>query len=71
MLDLNRGEAPEDWLELLRAAEENAETAFEIAFCESLRRTFETHGEDARLSEAQKRKLRCIALAGGFWERGA
>lgn len=59
-----------DWLALLEAAEANAETDFEIEFCESLRERFETYGSRTRLTTAQEHKLRCIAEAGGFWERG-
>lgn len=68
-MDLNDEGPAEDWLALLEAAEANAETGFEIEFCESLREKFEIYGSRARLSAAQENKLRCIARAGGFWER--
>jgi hypothetical protein len=70
MFDLNDQGVPEEWLDLLRLAEENAETEFEHEFCQSLREKFETYGERAQLTDAQLDKLRCIAHAGGFWERG-
>ena len=69
-IDLN-GERPDPDLQaLLDAAVANAETDFEIEFCESLRERFRVYGNRATLSVAQERKLRCIAEAGGFWERG-
>lgn len=58
-----------DWAEILDLAEENAETSFEIDFCDSLREKLEKYGEGATLTEAQEYKLNCIARAGGFWER--
>lgn len=58
-----------DWLQLLEQAEENAETEFEIEFCESLREKAEKYGERALLTDAQQYKLNCIAQSGGFWER--
>lgn len=67
-IDLNR-EGP-DLQALLQAAEANAETDFEIEFCASLRERMSLYGERTMLTPAQERKLRCIALAGGFWERG-
>ena len=70
-MDLNDDGPAEEWLTLLEAAEANAETAFEIEFCESLREKFDTYGSRARLTDAQEHKLRCIARGGGFWERGA
>ena len=70
MFDLNDQGVPEEWLELLRLAEDNAETEFERQFCESLRDKFETCGERTQLTSAQLNKLRCIAHAGGYWERG-
>lgn len=71
MMDLNDNGPAGEWLRLLEAAKANAETSFEIAFCDSLREKFETYGSRARLTDAQDRKLRCIAQGGGFWERGA
>lgn len=71
MMDLNDDGPAEDWLTLLEVAEANAETDFEIEFCESLREKFAIYGSRARLTDAQEHKLRCIAKAGGFWERGA
>jgi hypothetical protein len=70
VLDLNDAGPPEDLLMLLKAAEANAETEFEIAFCRDLRERFDRYGSRTRLSAAQEHKLRCIAQAGGFWERG-
>ncbi len=69
-MDLNDDGPAEEWLELLSEAEANAETDFEIEFCESLRERFTTYGYRTRLSDAQETKLRCIAKGGGFWERG-
>jgi len=66
-IDLNR-EGP-DVQALLQAAEANAETDFEIEFCASLRERMHVYGDRTMLTPAQERKLRCIALAGGFWER--
>ena len=54
---------------LLDKAEANAETDFEIEFCESLRAKLRTYGGGVTLSAAQQHKLQCIAAAGGFWER--
>lgn len=70
-MDLNDDGPAEEWLTLLEVAEANAETDFEIEFCESLREKFDTYGSRARLTDAQENKLRCIARGGGFWERGA
>jgi hypothetical protein len=67
-IDLNR-EGP-DLRALLQAAEANAETDFEIEFCESLRERMSVYGDHTKLTAAQEHKLRCIAQAGGFWERG-
>ena len=67
MIDLNNETAP--WADLLAAATANAITDFEVEFCESLRQKLATFGTRARLTEAQHRKLTCIAQAGGFWER--
>jgi len=67
-IDLNR-ETP-DLQVLLKAAEANAETDFEIEFCASLREKMSLYGDRTILTAAQEYKLRCIALAGGFWERG-
>jgi hypothetical protein len=67
-IDLNR-EGP-DLQALLQAAEANAETDFEIEFCASLRERIDRYGDRTMLTPAQEHKLRCIALAGGFWERG-
>ena len=67
-IDLNR-DGP-DLRALLKAAEANAETDFEIEFCASLREKISMYGDRTMLTAAQERKLRCIALAGGFWERG-
>lgn len=71
MIDLNDDGPADDWLDLLETAEANAETEFEITFCESLRNKFNTFGSRSRLTAAQLHKLRCIAAAGGFWERSA
>ena len=69
-IDLN-GERPDPGLQaLLDAAVANAETDFEVQFCESLRERFRVYGNRATLTAAQEQKLRCIAEAGGFWERG-
>ena len=67
-IDLNR-EGP-DLRALLKAAEANAETDFEIEFCASIREKMSLYAERTMLTAAQERKLRCIALAGEFWERG-
>ena len=67
-IDLNR-DGP-DLQALLQAAEVNAETDFEIEFCASLRERMSVYGDRTMLTAAQEHKLRCIALAGGFWERG-
>jgi hypothetical protein len=67
-IDLNH-EGP-DLQALLRAAEANAETDFEIEFCASMREKIRAYGDRTMLTAAQEHKLRCIALAGGFWERG-
>lgn len=71
MLDLNDVDQPDDLLDLLAAAEANAETDFEIVFCRDMRQRFDRCGSRLRLTSAQAHKLRCIAHAGGFWERGA
>lgn len=71
MMDFNDDGPALEWLSLLERAEANAETDFEIEFCESLREKFSTYGSRALLTDAQAHKLRCIAEAGGFWERGA
>jgi hypothetical protein len=67
-INLNR-EGP-DLFALLQAAEANAETDFEIRFCASLRERMEIYGDRTLLTSAQQHKLRCIAVGGGFWERG-
>jgi hypothetical protein len=67
-IDLNH-DGP-DLQALLKAAEANAETDFEIEFCASLRERMSLYGDRIMLTSAQEHKLRCIALAGGFWERG-
>jgi hypothetical protein len=67
-IDLSR-EGP-DLQALLQAAEANAETDFEIEFCSSLRERIYVYGDRTMLTAAQEHKLRCIARAGGFWERG-
>jgi len=59
-IDLNSEGPDPDLRALLKAAEVNAETDFEIEFCASLREKFRVHGN---------RIMLCIALAGGFWER--
>lgn len=69
-MDLNDDGPAGEWLTLLEAAEANAETDFEIEFCESLREKLDVYGSRARLTGAQEHKLRCIARGGGFWERG-
>jgi hypothetical protein len=69
-IDLNRGNPDPDLQALLDAAEANAETVFEIEFCASIREKLRGYGERAMLTPAQDHKLRCIAHAGGFWERG-
>lgn len=69
-IDLNREGADLDLQALLKAAEANAQTDFEIEFCESLREKFRVYDNRIMLTAAQQHKLRCIALAGGFWERG-
>lgn len=71
MLDFNDDGPATDLLELLEAAEANTDTDFEIAFCADLRERFDRYGSRVRLTAAQEHKLRCIAHAGGFWERGA
>ena len=68
MIDLNH-EGP-DLQALLKAAEANAETDFEIEFCASLREKINLYGDRTMLTAAQEHKLRCIAQAGGFRERG-
>jgi hypothetical protein len=69
-VDLNRDRPDPDLKQLLEAAEANAETDFEIEFCASLRERFHRYGNRIILTAAQENKLRCIAIAGGFWERG-
>lgn len=69
-IDLNHGDANPDLQALLNAAEANAQTDFEIEFCASLREKLRIYGNRVMLTAAQEHKLRCIALAGGFWERG-
>lgn len=71
MLYLNDVGPPDDLLDLLKAAEANAETEFEIVFCSDMRQRFDRYGSRLRLTAAQEHKLRCIARAGGFWERGS
>ena len=66
-IDLNR-DGP-DLRALLKAAEANAETDFETEFCASLREKISMYSDRTMLTAAQERKLRCIAQAGGFWER--
>jgi hypothetical protein len=67
-IDLNR-EGP-DLQALLKAAEANAQTDFEVEFCASMRERFRVYGNRIMLTAAQQHKLRCITFAGGFWERG-
>ena len=67
-IDLNHEGA--DLQALLKVAEANAETDFEIEFCASLREKISVYGNRTMLTAAQEHKLRCIAQAGGFWERG-
>jgi len=67
MIDLN-DDLPE-WAEMLKEAENNASTDFEIEFCESLREKLRKYGENAKLTDAQEYKLSCIAQGGDFWER--
>ncbi|MGE0039152.1 MAG: hypothetical protein AB7S93_26450 [Xanthobacteraceae bacterium] len=67
-IDLNR--VGSDLQALLQAAEANAETDFKVEFCASLRERMSLYGDCTMLTPAQEHKLRCIALAGGFWERG-
>ena len=67
-IDLNRN-GP-DLRALLKVAEANAETDFEIEFCAGLREKINLYADCTTLTPAQEHKLRCIALAGGFWERG-
>ena len=69
MLDLNDDGPTASLTALLDKAEANAETDFEIEFCESLREKLRTYGDGVTLSAAQQHKLQCIAAAGGFWER--
>jgi hypothetical protein len=69
-IDLNREGPDPDLRALLKSAEANAKTDFEIEFCASLREKFLVYGNRVMLTAAQEHKLRCIALAGGFWERG-
>lgn len=69
-IDLNREGTDLDLQALLKAAEANAQTDFEIEFCESMREKFRVYGNRVKLTAAQQHKLRCIALAGGFWEHG-
>jgi hypothetical protein len=69
-IDLNREVPDPDLHALLKAAEANAQTDFEIEFCTSLREKFHVYGNRVMLTASQQHKLRCIALAGGFWERG-
>ncbi len=69
-IDLNHEGPDLDLQALLEVAEANAQTDFEIEFCASLRERFRVYGNRAMLTAAQEHKLRCIALAGGFWERG-
>ncbi len=54
---------------LLKTAEANAETDCEIEFCASIRENVRANGDRTMLTAAQDHKLRCIAQAGGFWER--
>ena len=68
-MDLNDDGPTANLMALLDKAEANAETDFEIEFCESLRERLRTYGGGATLSAAQQHKLQCIAVAGGFWER--
>lgn len=69
-IDLNCDGADPDLQALLKAAEANAQTDFKIEFCESLREMFCVYGNRVMLTAAQQHKLGCIALVGGFWERG-
>jgi len=69
-IDFNREGPDRDLADLLDSAEANAETEFEIEFCASLREKFWRYGDRTTLTAAQEHKLRCIAQAGGFWERG-
>lgn len=69
MIDLNDDPPTCTWKGLLAAATENADTDFEIEFCDSLRQKLERYGARAQLTDAQLHKLTCIAQAGGFWER--
>ena len=69
MLDLNDDGSTANLVALLDKAEANAETDFEVEFCESLREKLRIYGDRVTLSAAQQYKLRCIAAGGGFWER--
>ena len=66
MLDLNDDGPTASLMALLDKAEANAETDFEIGFCESLREKLRTYGGRVTLSAAQQHKLQlyCTRISG-------
>ncbi len=71
MLNFNsdNGIDVEEMSDLIRDAEANAETDWELNFTDDMRTKLDKYGEHALFSDAQITKLKNIAIACGFWER--